>query len=165
MHSISDIVAQFKQNWTQELSPDAIGQAARDAGMKWYDSTLNPIVTIQIFFVQILHGNTACEHLSHLTGMAFTAAAYCQASMRVKLEVLYLLLARSVAQCQQDAFDASRWLGHRVFHIDGSSFSMPDTPTLQAHFGRVPSGHSIGLCGVLHGNLMQSAFSGVWDMR
>jgi hypothetical protein len=37
---------------------------------------------------------------------------------------------------QQDTFGAARWLGHRVFHVDGSSFSMPDTPQLQAHFGQ-----------------------------
>jgi hypothetical protein len=136
MHSITDILSRFKQNWLQEISPAAIGQAARDAGMKWYDSVLNPIATIQIFFVQILHGNTACEHLSHLTGMSFTAAAYCQARMRLKLEVLCLLLTRCVGRFHQDAFDASRWLGHRVFHVDGSSFSMPDTPALQGYFGQ-----------------------------
>ncbi|MCB9872696.1 MAG: hypothetical protein H6821_00835 [Planctomycetaceae bacterium] len=40
----------------------------------------------------------------------------------------------------QDAFDGARWLGHRVFFADGSSFSMPDTPPLQAHFGQPGSG-------------------------
>ena len=83
MRSITDIIACFKQNWTKELSPSAITEACRNAGMSWYESALNPVVTIQIFFVQILHGNTACEHLSHLTGMSFTAAAYCKARMRV----------------------------------------------------------------------------------
>src|SRR5262249_5654441 len=29
-----------------------------------------------------------------------------------------------------------RWRGHRTFLVDGSSFSMPDTPELQAHFGQ-----------------------------
>ncbi len=29
-----------------------------------------------------------------------------------------------------------RWRGHRTFLVDGSSFSMPDTPALQAHFGQ-----------------------------
>jgi len=136
MHIITDIVRRFKQNWTEELSEAAIGQACREAGMAWHDSTLTPIVTIQIFFLQILHGNTACEHLSHLTGMSFTAAAYCKARMRVKLKVLTLLLERCVKQLQQETFDTSRWLGHRVFHVDGSSFSMSDTPELQAHFGQ-----------------------------
>jgi hypothetical protein len=136
MHSITDVLRRFKQNWTEELAPHAIAQACRDADMKWYESALNPVVTIQIFFVQILHGNTACEHLTHLTGLSFTAAAYCKARMRVPLAALHLLLARCVEELQQDAFDAARWLGHRVFHVDGSSFSMPDTPALQAHFGQ-----------------------------
>ena len=29
-----------------------------------------------------------------------------------------------------------RWLGHRVWLVDGSSFSMPDEPELQRHFGQ-----------------------------
>jgi hypothetical protein len=56
--------------------------------------------------------------------------------MRVPLAALQLLLARCVAELQQEAFAAARWLGHRVFLVDGSSFSMPDTPELQAHFGQ-----------------------------
>ena len=145
MHSITDIIGQFKQNWTEELSEASITLACRDAKMTWHDSTLNPIATIQIFFLQILHGNTACEHLSHLTGMSFTAAAYCKARMRVKLEVLCTLLSRSVGQLHQYAFDSARWLGHRVFHVDGFSFSMPDTAELQNHFGQ-PGAQAAG-CG------------------
>lgn len=136
MRSITDVLGQFKQNWSAELSPTAIAQACRDAGMSWNESALNPVVTIQIFFVQILHGNTAIEHLKHLTGMVFTASAYCQARMRVSLDSLHFLLERSVDQMQQETFDAARWLGHRVFQVDGSSFSMPDTPQLQAYFGQ-----------------------------
>ncbi len=37
------------------------------------------------------------------------------------------------------------WLGHRVLYVDGSSFSMPDTPELQRAFGQ-PGGQSRG-CG------------------
>ncbi len=136
MRSIMDILGHFKQNWTKELSTTAITQACRDACMTWNESTLNPIVTIQIFFLQVLHGNTAIEHLSHLAGMSFTAAAYCNARMRVKLESLCMLLERCVGQLQQETFETARWLGHRVFHVDGSSFLMPDTPELQAHFGQ-----------------------------
>jgi hypothetical protein len=136
MQSITKILDGFKQNWTQELSDDAIAKAARDADMTWNESTLNPVATIQIFFLQILHGNTACEHLSLLAERSFTAAAYCKARMRIKLEVFRLLLTRCVDQLQQDTFDTARWLEHRVFHIDGSSFSMPDTPALQTYFGQ-----------------------------
>lgn len=145
MRSITDVLARFKQNWTEELSPAAIAQACRDAGMSWNNSRLNPVVTIQIFFVQVLHGNTAIQHLRLLTGLAFTASAYCQARMRVSLDSLYLLLQRSVAQLQHETFDTARWRGHRVFQLDGSSFSMPDTPVLQAYFGQ-PGGQRPG-CG------------------
>jgi hypothetical protein len=136
MVSITDVLRRFKQNWSEELSPAAIAQACRDSGLRWYESALNPVVTIQIFFVQILHGNTACEHLPHLTGLPFTAAAYCKARMRVELDVLRLLLERCVEQLQRETLDTARWLGHRVFQVDGSSFSMADTPPLQAHFGQ-----------------------------
>ncbi len=143
MRSISNVVRQFKAQWTQQLDEQAIADACRDVNMSWIESMLNPVTTIQIFFLQILHGNTACHHLPHLAEMSFTAAAYCKARMRINLEALQLLLMRSVESLQQDAFDASRWLGHRLFFIDGSSFSMPDTPQLQAHFGH-PTGQRPG---------------------
>ena len=161
MRSITEAVRKFKLSWTTELEATAIEKACRDAGMRWIDSTLNPVVTIQLFFLQILHGNTACKHLSHLAKIPFTAAAYCRARMRLELQALYLLVDRSVRQLQHSAFDDSRWLGHRVFFADGSSFSMPDTPTLQSHFGQ-PGGQKAG-CGfpTAHWLAMMHAGSGM----
>lgn len=145
MRSITDIIRHFKQNWTSELCPEAIERACREQGMVWRQSTLNPIVTVQVFFLQILYGNTACTHLPRLANLCFTAAAYCKARMRLKLKVLEVLLQRSVERLHNDPFDTSRWLGHRLFCLDGSSFSMPDTPELQDYFGQ-PSGQRAG-CG------------------
>lgn len=125
MHSITDVLRRFKQDWTKELSPDTIAQACRDAGMQWYESALNPVVTIQVFFVQILHGNTAIEHLSHLTGLSFTAAAYCKARMRFPLEVLYALLQRCVEQLHQDAFDRDAGWGIAYFMLTVPAFPCP----------------------------------------
>ena len=65
--------------------------------------------------------------------------------MRVKLEVLELLMQRCAASVQEETLDTGRWFGHRVFMVDGSSFSMPDTPVLQAFFGQ-PGGQKPG-CG------------------
>jgi hypothetical protein len=136
MRSITEIVKQFKQNWTEELNPENIANACRDCGMTWIDSMLNPVVTMQLFFLQILNGNTACTDLRHLAQMSFTAAGYCQARMRIELKVFQLLLYRCVDSIQQQTLDTGRWLGHRVFMIDGSSFSMSDTPQLQSFFGQ-----------------------------
>ena len=63
MRSITEVIRHFKANWTSELGPEAIERACREQGMVWRRSTLSPIVTVQIFFLQILYGNTACTHL------------------------------------------------------------------------------------------------------
>ena len=56
MRSITDVIGQFKQNWTRQLGEEGIAEACRETGMTWIDSALNPIITVQIFFLQILHG-------------------------------------------------------------------------------------------------------------
>ena len=134
--TVSQVVKQFQQEWTRQLEPDAIRSACRDIGHQWRQRLLDPVVTVQLFFVQILHGNTACTHLRHLAKVAVTASAYCQARMKLPLTVFQQLL-RSVSNAlQHEPLDEGRWLGHRTFWVDGSSFSMPDTPALQEHFGQ-----------------------------
>ena len=50
--------------------------------------------------------------------------------------ILEGLLRITVESLGKSVLQGSRWLGHRVFLVDGSSFSMPDTPELQEHFGQ-----------------------------
>ena len=144
-HNLSDVVRQFKQQWTSQLDDKAIAEVCREEGMTWRDTLLNPIVTIKLFFLQVLHGNTACEHLRHLARMSFTGAGYCLARMRIPLSVFQTLLERMAARMKQEVSDTGRWLGHRLFYVDGSSFSMPDEPCLQRAFGQ-PGGQKPG-CG------------------
>jgi hypothetical protein len=75
-------------------------------------------------------------HLRHLSGMNFTPTAYCRARMRLPLALLQQLSQRITHRLLAECDDVSRWHGHRVWHGDGSSFSMPDTPALADHFGR-----------------------------
>ena len=143
--TITQVVKQVQQDWTSQLEPDAILAACRGAAYRWRERTLAPVTTIQLFCVQILHGNTACTHLRHLTKLNVTASAYCQARMRLPLPVFEQLL-RSVSHAvQHEPLAEGRWLGHRTFWADGSSFSMPDPPALQAYFGQ--SGRQLPGCG------------------
>ena len=161
MRSISEIVRHFKRNWTEELNDQNIAAACSQCGMQWIRSLLNPVTTIQLFLLQVLHGNTACSELPHLSRMTFTAAAYCKARMRIKLEVFQLLLQRCVAALSSQTQDSGHWLGMRVFLVDGSSFSMPDTAELQLHFGQ-PGYQSKG-CGfpVAHWLVLMHMSSGM----
>lgn len=143
--TLTQVVKQFQQDWPIQLAPEAIRTACRDAAYRWRERTLDPVTTIQLFFVQILHGNTACTHLRHLTKLNVTACAYCQARMKLPLAVFEQLL-RSVSNAlQREPLNEGRWLGHRTFWADGTSCSMPDTPALQDHFGQ--SGKQLPGCG------------------
>ena len=73
--TLTQVVKQFQQEWTSQLEPEAIWTACHDVAYRWRERTLDPVTTIQLFFVQILHGNAACTHLRHLTQLDVTASA------------------------------------------------------------------------------------------
>src|SRR2546430_17456969 len=91
---------------------------------------------MQLLLLQMLQGNTACNHLPHLSGLRFSAAASGQARARLPRRFFALLLERFSSAVQRSALDDGRWQGHRTFLVDGSGGSMPDTPALQDAFGQ-----------------------------
>jgi hypothetical protein len=135
--TITTILQRFSAEWAALLQPDAILTVCRESGYTaWRDRILTPVTTVQLFLLQVLHGNTACSHLPHLSGLRFSAAAYCQARAKLPLPFFALLLERFGSAVQRSALDEGRWHGHRTFFVDGSGCSMPDTPALQDAFGR-----------------------------
>jgi hypothetical protein len=135
--NITTILQRFTGEWAVLLEADAILTVCREIGYTaWRDRVLTPVTTIHLFLLQILHGNTACSHLPHLSGLRFSAAAYCQARAKLPLRFFDLLLERFGSAVQRSALDEGRWQGHRTFLVDGSGCSMPDTPALQAAFGQ-----------------------------
>jgi hypothetical protein len=142
---IMPVLTRLRQDLASSLSPEAILSACRQAKYSWRNRKLDPIATVSLFLLQILHGNTACQHVVHFGNWAFSAAAYCQARKRLPLRVLQILLEQLAAKFREQSVASAQWLGHRVWVEDGSSFSMPDVPALQAHFGQ-PSGQRRG-CG------------------
>jgi DDE family transposase len=153
--SVTAALKRFKMEWATQLQPEAIIAACEAAGYtSWRDRVLTPVTTIQLFLLQILHGNTACSHLPHLSGIRFSASAYCQARTKLPLDLFGLLLTRLCASVQPHVGDEGRWHGHRTFLVDGSGCSMPDTPALQEAFGQsteqrpgcgFPIAHLLGL--------------------
>jgi hypothetical protein len=134
---ITMILQRFTGEWALLLQPEAILAVCQEIGYAgWRDRVLTPVTTLQLFLLQILHGNTACRHLPHLSGLRFSAAAYCQARARLPIRLFDLLLERFSSAVQRSTVDEGRWHGHRTFLVDGSGCSMPDTPTLQDAFGQ-----------------------------
>ena len=133
---IVTILGRLRQDLTVDLSPDAIKRACQEEKYSWRDRILNPVTTTYLFILQILHGNTACSHTVHFGRWNFTDSAYCAARKRLPLGVLRRLAGWIAERVRTTATAPSTWHGHRVWLLDGSSFSMPDTPELQAAFGQ-----------------------------
>jgi Transposase DDE domain len=134
---ISTTLDALRQDLAARLGADFIHAACRAAGHTWCDSALlTPAAIIHWFLIQVLNGNTALTHVSLMAGRAFTDSAFCQARARLPLAVFRAVLRDMVRALIPDTEAIGRWRGHRTFLLDGSSFSMPDTPALQAHFGQ-----------------------------
>jgi len=118
------------------LDAASITDACQQAGYRFRRRLLDPVATIQLFVLQLLKGNFAIARLREFTDRTFSEAAYCKARTRLPLPVLQTLLRRVGSAVQATVDDTGRWHGHRTFHLDGSSFSMPDTPALQQQFGQ-----------------------------
>lgn len=126
----------IQRDLAQVLDPAHITAACQEAGYRFRRRVLDPVTTIHLFVLQILQGNFAIARLKEFSTQVFTEAAYCKARLRLPLAVLQSLLRRVGTAVQPTMEGTGRWHGHRLFHIDGSGFSMPDTPALQKHFGQ-----------------------------
>ena len=134
--SIASAVARIKTEVAQWLTAETIGQVCRELGYTWRERILNPVTTVHLFLLQVLHGNAACAHVPRLGGVDCSGEAYGQARARLPLAVLQRLLEGIVAQLRGSGDTIGRWRGHRTLLIDGSSTSMPDTPELQQAYGQ-----------------------------
>jgi hypothetical protein len=164
MVSIDEELGAIKRDPSQLLNSQRILELCREHDY-WpeADGELDPTTLIALFMQQIAAGNVSCDQVRLMGKDAFTASAYCQARMRLPLAVLQTL-AREVYQKLSgpiDDEDQHRWFGHRVLLMDSTSFSMQDTPELEAYFGQ-PGQQKKG-CGfpVAHSLLLFNAHTGL----
>jgi hypothetical protein len=147
MASVSRALLRIKHDLDAHLPNDAIEAACRDAGHLWRTRLLGPVLTIHLFVLQLLNGNTAMLALRHLAGFALNPSAYCKARMRLPVAVLQHLLqqvAMAINRRHQAAGEAL-WRGHCTLLLDGSSAMAPETPANLRDFPR-PSNQKPG-CG------------------
>ena len=86
----------------------------------------------------MLHGNVSNPELIRLAGLEITPAAYCTAKGRLPVEAVAQVSRRvgDAAVRASGVDEEHRWKGHRTWHMDGSTFSMPDAPELQEQYGQ-----------------------------
>ena len=138
------------------FSSEVIDRCCRSANHHWRASFWSPSTTLLTFLFQVLDASKTLRAgvgllLTQLTARGQTdlpscdPSAYCQARRRLPMPVVAALM-REVADGMRDLVSSTQdWLGHRVWVVDGSSVSMPDTPALQKAFPQ-PPGQAAG-CG------------------
>src|SRR5262249_52684414 len=69
--TIPQIVRQFKADVAKAISAETIEKICGYLGYVWRERVLDPVTTVHVFLLQILHANTACSALSRLAGCRF----------------------------------------------------------------------------------------------
>lgn len=147
MASISARLKKIKGDPSFLIDPHVVERACREVGYTWRERTLDPLCTLQLFALQIAHGNTAISHVVRLAGERFSESAYCQARARLPLSVMHAVLESFAAgDGAPSDRSAGLWCGHRVALMDGTGVSIPDESDLRAAFG-APSSCGDG-CGL-----------------
>ena len=144
---IAGALSRLKGEVQRFLSVSFVAQVAFELGLAWRQTPLAVPQLVALFARQILGGNLSMPELARLAGSTFTPEAYCTARGRLPLELLKELLRRvcTIGSQEVKAGAWALWKGHRLWHMDGTSFSMPDTPELQRRFGQ--SGQQKKGCG------------------
>ena len=147
MLSMSQALEHIKGDTARFLDPALLRAIGQEGGLTFRQRLLTPTVTTHLFVRQVLEGNTSVAELRRLAKVPFAESSYCAARRRLPLSYFVRLHAAVLDRCRRYAENDPRalWRGHRVFFLDGSSFSMPDTPSLQAEFGQ--SGQQALGCG------------------
>jgi hypothetical protein len=132
--------------FTDVLTEEVITTALAAVG-GWLDRVFSPLVTPWVFFGQVLSPEQSCRAAvarlnAHRVARgqrpcSARTGAYCRARQRLP-EALFSAAACSVGR----ALDARgrrpwRWEGRRVYLVDSTTVTMPDTPANQADYPQV----------------------------
>lgn len=131
------------------LSEDRILVAFGKARSLWQGWIYTPAVTIWVFLSQCLSGDHSCREAvagliawrlaQGLKACSSQTGAYCTARDDVPEEACVELMRESGRKVDEEAPPEWRWHGHRVLDVDGSTFTMPDTPANQAEYPQMAS--------------------------
>lgn len=127
--------------FTDVLSADVVSQAMAAACVVWKDRVYTPLVTLWIFLGQVLSADHSCRaavarFVAHRVSRGQRACsshtgAYCQARKRLP-EQFFAHIARGVGQSLHRASQPEwLWKNRNVYMFDGTTISMPDTPSNQ----------------------------------
>jgi hypothetical protein len=134
------------------LDADMVNAAVEAEGVQFKDRIYTPFVTLCLFLSQVLDQDHSCRAavmrlilwlaLSGRKPCSAETTSYCEARIRLPLNVIVRLVHETAEKVEAGASDEWLWKGRRVSLVDGSTSSMPDTPRNQRAF---PQSNSQGV--------------------
>lgn len=137
MFSVSNSLQRIKGDLPAAVPPELIRRLCDKLEITGRKRVLTPVVTTYLTLLRALHAASMAA-LRHHSGFDVSPQAYCQAIARLPVAFFARLQQAVAEECQaaEPGQTKGHWNGRRLFVIDGSSFSMPDTPELQTAFGQ-----------------------------
>ena len=130
------------------LGDDEIETICRELGHHWRERRLPPGVTVRSMVYRGLHPDhsikaTLADMAAVAPGMeeAPSDASWCDARSRLPEKLLPQLVQRSARRLENMVGKKHLYRGRPVYHFDGSSGSMPDTPKRVEAFGYANTKH------------------------
>jgi Transposase DDE domain len=144
--SFNNCLERIKGDLAAAVPEERIRQLCQELEFVGRNRVLTPVVTTYLTLLRALHAAPMSALRRH-SGFDVSPQAYCQAVARLPVAFFARLQQAVIDESVADQPGRSKhlWNGRRLFFIDGSSFSMPDTPALQAEFGQ--SGQQSPGCG------------------
>jgi hypothetical protein len=126
---------------TDILSREIVQQALDTIEVAWNERIYTPLATLWIFLGQVLSADHSCRaavarFVAHRISRGESACsshtgAYCQARKRLP-EKFFTHVARGVGSAlDKNAESSWLWKNRKVYMFDGTTVSMPDTPSNQ----------------------------------
>jgi hypothetical protein len=147
--AVAEARRQKELHFASLLSEERIDEAFGITRALWQGWVYTPAVTVWVFLSQCLSADHSCvDAVAGLIawrlarGLAPCSAktgAYCTARDGLPEEVCRRLVRQTGAEADQAAPPAWCWHGHRVLDVDGSTFTMADTPENQAEYPQMAS--------------------------
>jgi hypothetical protein len=142
--AVAQARSQGKLYFASLLSEDHIHQAFGRARWLWQGSVYKPAITVWVFLAQCLSPDHSCRDavaqlIAWLVACGRKACspktgAYCSARGRLPEKACHQLVRDTGRQVDEDAPSSTRWLGHRVLDIDGTTCTMADSEPNQAEY-------------------------------
>jgi hypothetical protein len=126
------------------LSVEMVDAALEAEKVRFHDCIYAPIVTLCLFLSQVIDPDHSCRAsvarliawraFRGLPPCSEETGTYCDARKRLPVAVVRRLVRGTALRGQTEAPESWLWKGRRVYLVDGTTVSMPDTTENQATY-------------------------------